>query len=159
MSSKGAVPPDYGDPSYWDERYTAERRLYGADFRHDWYFDYEQCKQTLAPHLRPTDRILVVGCGNSSLPESLWDSGFRSVTAVDFSTVVVNQMRAAAKDREGLECGCCAPSRAAPPVRCAETLVRAVVCADARDMEHFTDESFDLVLGAARRAHCATVRR
>lgn len=54
--------PDYGNPSYWDERYAAEE---GKAF--DWYVDYARLKPFLLPYLRKTKdfEILYAGCGNS----------------------------------------------------------------------------------------------
>lgn len=35
----------------------------------------------------------MLGCGNSSLPVDLWKDGFKDITAVDISSIVVNKMR------------------------------------------------------------------
>lgn len=37
-------------------------------------------------------RVLVIGCGNSRLSEEMKEDGFESVTSVDFSNVVIQQM-------------------------------------------------------------------
>ena len=48
------------------------------------------------PHLRPSDRILILGCGNSALAFDLCRDGMRNITSLDISPVVINRMRAAA---------------------------------------------------------------
>lgn len=54
--------PDYGNPSYWDERYAAH------DTTFDWYQTHDSLKQHIYPILsqNPNIEILVPGCGNSS---------------------------------------------------------------------------------------------
>mmetsp|Transcript_29994 Transcript_29994/g.115160 ORF Transcript_29994/g.115160 Transcript_29994/m.115160 type:complete len:119 (-) Transcript_29994:1117-1473(-) len=44
-------------------------------------------------YVKPTDRILVVGCGNSKLSFQLYEAGFRSITSIDYSDVVISRMR------------------------------------------------------------------
>lgn len=55
--------PDYGNPSFWDERYAADDT---ATF--DWYQPYDALRPMLLPHLRKDAdfEIFVPGCGNSS---------------------------------------------------------------------------------------------
>lgn len=54
--------PDYGNVSYWDERYAAEENK-----GFDWYIDYQRIKPYLMPYLRKAKdfEILYAGCGNS----------------------------------------------------------------------------------------------
>lgn len=54
--------PDYGNPSYWDERYAADD---SASF--DWYQSYDALRPILTPYLRKDEsfEIFVPGCGNS----------------------------------------------------------------------------------------------
>lgn len=40
-----------------------------------------------------SDKILVLGCGNSSLGQELYNSGFPHVVNVDYSTTVIEMMR------------------------------------------------------------------
>ena len=54
---------------------------------------YGEFRHLLVPHLKPTDRILVLGCGNSALSMDLYRDGFKDVTSVDLSPVVVDRMR------------------------------------------------------------------
>lgn len=72
---------------YWDARFQEEEK-------YDWLLTYDQVKHSLLPFLRETDRILVVGCGNSTFSADLYDDGFHNVTNIDFSSVVIENMRA-----------------------------------------------------------------
>ena len=42
--------------------------------------------------MKPTDKILVAGCGNSSLSSDMYDVGYKNLTSVDISDVVIRQM-------------------------------------------------------------------
>lgn len=44
--------------------------------------------------MRKDDNILMVGCGNSRLSEDMFDDGFTTLTNIDVSRVVVDQMAA-----------------------------------------------------------------
>lgn len=43
--------------------------------------------------MKHKDDILVVGCGNSTLSMNLYDAGYRNITNIDISEVVIKQMR------------------------------------------------------------------
>jgi len=45
-------------------------------------------------YIRPTDRILVAGCGNSELSANLYDIGYHNIVSVDISSTVIRQMLA-----------------------------------------------------------------
>lgn len=45
-------------------------------------------------YIRPTDRILVAGCGNSELSANFYDVGYHNIVNVDISSTVVRQMSA-----------------------------------------------------------------
>ena len=42
--------------------------------------------------MKVTDKILVVGCGNSSLSADLYDVGHHDITNIDISDMVIRQM-------------------------------------------------------------------
>lgn len=73
---------------YWDARFRTEEQ-------YDWLLTYAQVRTSLRAHLRSTDRILLVGCGNSSFSADLYDDGFERLVNIDFSAVVIDKMRAA----------------------------------------------------------------
>ncbi|XP_070262787.1 endothelin-converting enzyme 2 isoform X4 [Myotis yumanensis] len=99
MASPGAPEPrpelpeqnsGYREVQYWDQRY----RDAADSAPYEWFGDFSSFRALLEPELRPEDRILVLGCGNSALSYELYLGGFPDVTSVDYSSVVVAAMRA-----------------------------------------------------------------
>mmetsp|Transcript_35927 Transcript_35927/g.76280 ORF Transcript_35927/g.76280 Transcript_35927/m.76280 type:complete len:214 (+) Transcript_35927:23-664(+) len=85
--------PDYGDVMYWDTRFALDPEPF------EWYLPWEELREVVIPRLLalgvpPQDvEVLVVGCGNSTVPEELYLEGWENITAIDTSSVVVEQMR------------------------------------------------------------------
>lgn len=92
---------------FWDGWYhnllEEERSLSKSDVKPlgvDWYLDFEQLKIVLAPYLAKSDRVLVVGCGNSPFSEELADyfvsenKPLQSIDNIDYSPQVIEWMNA-----------------------------------------------------------------
>jgi len=96
---KIAMPADYGNPSYWDERYAAVPESY------DWYQGFDTLKSFLLPYLKGNKDalILIPGCGNSTMGADLYDMGYKNITNIDVSEVVVQQMSDMYADKEDME--------------------------------------------------------
>ena len=86
---------EYSSKSYWEGRYGLFSK------RMDWYTNYAQLNRDfniddLIKKKYPSNtykkRILEMGCGNSTLSYDLYNSGFKNITAIDFSTVVIKEM-------------------------------------------------------------------
>ena len=92
--------PAYGDPTFWEERYTAD-----TDGEFDWYQPYETLRPHLMPYLsvRPDFEILIAGCGNSPIPDRLSDDGFENISCVDVSKAVIDQMTKRYADNDDLD--------------------------------------------------------
>eukprot|EP00877_Chromochloris_zofingiensis_P004049 jgi/Chrzof1/13645/Cz08g06020.t1 len=111
--------PQYGEPSYWEERYAREPSAF------DWYQDYTGLKPLIHKYLHAQDHILHVGVGTSRLQEALVkQGGYRHITNMDISEVVVSQMAEAHKDLPEL----------------------SYEVADVRHMSAYADGTFDAVL-------------
>ncbi|EIE27069.1 S-adenosyl-L-methionine-dependent methyltransferase [Coccomyxa subellipsoidea C-169] len=82
----------YLDAKYWDERFQKEEE-------YEWFKGYKEFSHLLKPHLEASSRILVLGCGNSSLTADLFCDGFQSLTSVDLSPAVIERMRQRAADK------------------------------------------------------------
>jgi len=77
----------YGSVDYWNERYREEDEF-------DWFKDYTQIRDLIAELIPNKDaRILMLGCGNSSLSESMYNDGFQNIMNIDYSSVVIEAMR------------------------------------------------------------------
>lgn len=113
---------DYGNPFYWDERYSSED---GKTY--DWYNDYEALKIYIQPYLRkniPDFEILIPGCGNSKLGHDLYMDGLKNITNIDISSVVINQMSDRYSELDDME----------------------YTNMDARNMEYIPEGCFDLII-------------
>lgn len=115
--------PDYGNKSYWDERYAAGEEFF------DWHQSFSTLKEYIDPYLKKDEsfEVLIPGCGNSQLGADMYDAGFTNITNIDTSMVVVNQMCDANHEREEME----------------------FTVMDATDMEHIPEQCFDLVIDKA----------
>lgn len=77
----------YGDSAYWNKRFQTEEQ-------YEWCKDYSHFSHFITPQLLLSDRILVLGCGNSSLTQELHRDGFKHLTSTDLSPVVIERMQA-----------------------------------------------------------------
>jgi 2-polyprenyl-3-methyl-5-hydroxy-6-metoxy-1,4-benzoquinol methylase len=81
-----------------DSRYEASADAF------DWFKRWEQIKPHVQPFLpRKRLRILVLGCGNSTLSGDMADEG-HDVVSIDYSPVCIAQMQS---KRPELECASC----------------------------------------------------
>lgn len=86
------------DAGSWEEVYEAPGRVGVPDFRHAWQgADWSRLSEVIGPHLRsslgiPDRRILVLGVGDSSLVEEIYDSGIQGITAVDASAAAITRL-------------------------------------------------------------------
>ncbi|KAJ7717115.1 S-adenosyl-L-methionine-dependent methyltransferase [Mycena maculata] len=92
----------YGEKAYWDERYTQEA---AADASFDWFKSYSDVAPLLRSLIPRKDaRILMLGCGNSTLSQDMYDDGYTNIVNTDYSSVVIEQMRGRhAEVRPGME--------------------------------------------------------
>lgn len=72
---------------YW-ERFFRKR----GEKAFEWYGDYNSLCGVLHKYIKPKDKVLVVGCGNSELSEQLYDVGYHHLTNIDISETVVSHM-------------------------------------------------------------------
>ncbi|KAG7203924.1 hypothetical protein KM043_016944 [Ampulex compressa] len=59
----------------------------------DWYGEYPELCDVLLKYMKVKDDVLIVGCGNSTLSMTLYDVGYRNITNIDISHIVIKQMR------------------------------------------------------------------
>jgi len=66
--------------------------ILGSTF--EWYGEYRpQLQPLLRKYIKPSSKVLNVGCGNSDLSADMYDDGFQNIVNVDFSEVVIEEMR------------------------------------------------------------------
>lgn len=54
-------------------------------------------------HLLIDDLLLMIGCGNSTLSEKMYDNGMKNITNIDISNVVIQQMTAKNLNRKEMK--------------------------------------------------------
>ena len=59
---------------------------------YEWCKGFAEFQHLVLPHLAKTDRILIIGCGNSLMPMDLWRAGYRNVKSLDLSHAVISKM-------------------------------------------------------------------
>jgi len=87
----------YGKSSYWDERYTKDPEPF------DWYQRYAGIRDLINQYVKREDVILMGGCGNSRLTEDMFEDGYTTITNIDVSRVVIDQMIDRYKDKPTLQ--------------------------------------------------------
>ena len=86
----------YSQHAYWEERFEHESE-------YEWLAGFDDIRSTLLPLLHPTDRILVVGCGNSNLSSQLYHAGYQHTTNIDFSDTVIRKQAAKHSDQPDMQ--------------------------------------------------------
>ncbi|KAJ6614176.1 S-adenosyl-L-methionine-dependent methyltransferase [Mycena sp. CBHHK59/15] len=112
----------YGEKEYWDQRYTQES---DNDTTFDWFKSYKEVAPLVRELIPRKDaRILMLGCGNSTLSQDMYGDGYMNIVNTDYSSVVIEQMR---RRHQGLR----------PAMEWHEM--------DVRDLK-FEDQSFDVAI-------------
>ncbi|EAY09212.1 hypothetical protein TVAG_309010 [Trichomonas vaginalis G3] len=88
--------PRYHDPNYWNTRYEHDNE------EMDWYQPWDNLKNALGKYVTKDSTILSVGCGNSPMSAQLLKEGASKVYNVDFSHVVIDQMKALHQEESNL---------------------------------------------------------
>ncbi|XP_054240360.1 eEF1A lysine and N-terminal methyltransferase isoform X2 [Indicator indicator] len=82
-------PGEFGSARYWD-RFFRQR----GQRPFEWYGAFPELCPVLHKYIRPRDKVLVVGCGNSELSEQMYDTGTcEDIVNIDISDAVIRQMQ------------------------------------------------------------------
>lgn len=85
------LPQDHSEfttKEYWDKFFQERNKT-----AFEWYGSFSDVLPPLLPNIKKTDRLLVIGCGNSNFSSQLYDLGFHNIINLDFSEVVIAEMR------------------------------------------------------------------
>ena len=110
--------PELATQEYWDSRYHGEDRD-----GYDWFKKYSDIAEFLKEHLQYDSKVLVLGCGTSSLSAELYDAGYKHVASVDFSPIAIDIMKHQNESRKEM----------------------SFEIMDIRNL-HYTSESFDVAI-------------
>ncbi|PKI82566.1 hypothetical protein MVES1_003895 [Malassezia vespertilionis] len=81
---------DFQTMQYWDKRYANE----GPDEDFDWFRKYSDIREIIHELVpQRSSRILMLGCGNSTLSKDMFDDGYTNIVNLDYSQVLIDKMR------------------------------------------------------------------
>ncbi|KAJ7986566.1 hypothetical protein DPEC_G00341200 [Dallia pectoralis] len=86
MSLLPRTAEEFSSAEYWERFFKKREKAF------EWYGDYNKLCGVLHKYIKPRDKVLVVGCGNSELSEQMFDVGYRHLTNIDISETVINLM-------------------------------------------------------------------
>ncbi|XP_057661192.1 eEF1A lysine and N-terminal methyltransferase homolog [Diorhabda carinulata] len=89
---------EFSQKDYWNEFFKKR-----GNEAFEWYGEYNELSLHLHKYIRKPDSVLIVGCGNSSLGKDLFDLGYRNITNIDISDVVIRQLLSQIGNRENLK--------------------------------------------------------
>jgi len=95
MEENDVIPVNnksYSTREYWEERYKKDTKTY------DWFKEWDDLKEILLKFINVNNKILMVGCGNSTLSEKMYQDGFTKIENIDFSGEVIKNMSERCKD-------------------------------------------------------------
>ncbi|XP_065530030.1 eEF1A lysine and N-terminal methyltransferase isoform X2 [Lathamus discolor] len=88
-------PGEFGSARYWD-RFFQQR----GQRPFEWYGAFPELCPVLHKYVRPRDKVLVVGCGNSELSEQMYDVGMcEDIVNIDINNAVIHQMQERSKSK------------------------------------------------------------
>ncbi|XP_016788056.2 eEF1A lysine and N-terminal methyltransferase isoform X3 [Pan troglodytes] len=79
---------EFGSVDYWEKFFQQRGKK-----AFEWYGTYLELCGVLHKYIKPREKVLVIGCGNSELSEQLYDVGYRDIVNIDISEVVIKQMK------------------------------------------------------------------
>lgn len=91
------LPPPYSEKDYWDTRYEREPEEF------DWYQPWSKLKPYLSKYIHEGAQVLSIGCGNSPMSAEILKDGAGKVFNVDFSHVVIEQMKTTHENEPNLQ--------------------------------------------------------
>lgn len=78
---------EFSSKQYWD-KFFRER----GNEAFEWYGTWLDLRKITA-YTKTTDRTLVIGCGNSDFSTHYYQAGYKNITNLDFSTLVIDEMK------------------------------------------------------------------
>lgn len=96
----------YGDSAYWNVHYENELTETLGFHLFDWYCKFEfvfPLINRVYDTMSFSQKVLVIGVGRSSVVEFLYAKGFRDITCIDISPVIIQEMQKKYSSYAGVE--------------------------------------------------------
>ncbi|CAL4094377.1 unnamed protein product, partial [Meganyctiphanes norvegica] len=93
MSLLPKTKDEFSSKEYWNTFFSKR----GAK-AFEWYGEYAELCGILHKYIRPNDKILVAGCGNSTISADLYKVGIKDIINADISEIVIKQMEEKYRD-------------------------------------------------------------
>lgn len=78
---------NFSKEEYWNKFFTKR-----GNQSFEWYGEYPHLCGLLHKYMKPNDKLLNIGCGNSQLSVDLYDVGFHNNVNIDISNIAIKQM-------------------------------------------------------------------
>lgn len=78
---------EFAQTDYWNEFFKKR-----GEKAFEWYGEYLELCDQIHKYIKPADKILMLGCGNSKLSMDMYDTGFKDITNIDISPVAIKKM-------------------------------------------------------------------
>ena len=88
---------NYSKKEFWNDRFGKTTGNF------DWYADWTQLKPKFTKIINVESSILMVGCGNSKMSTQMIKDGYKNITNIDISDVVINKMKSEYPDEIYIE--------------------------------------------------------
>lgn len=107
----------------WNSFYTNTEEGESKDETFEWYVSTKEIVPAITPLLKQEDKIFMMGCGNSTVSEELYQLGFKNILNVDIVPSVIELMKK----------------------RCAQCTEMKWMVGDVLNLESISDASFDVI--------------
>ena len=84
-SNQGNV--NYSKKEFWNERFEKTTGYF------DWYADWSRLKSQYTKICNENSKFLMVGCGNSLMSNQMVKDGYKDITNIDISDIVIEKMK------------------------------------------------------------------
>ncbi|KAI9586170.1 eEF1A lysine and N-terminal methyltransferase homolog [Glossina fuscipes] len=78
---------EFAQTDYWNAFF---KKRGGKAF--EWYGEYLELCEQIHKYVKTTDKIVMLGCGNSNLSMDMYDAGFKDIINIDISAVAIKKM-------------------------------------------------------------------
>ncbi|SJX64996.1 related to SEE1-probable lysine methyltransferase [Sporisorium reilianum f. sp. reilianum] len=97
MSLTAERNEQFAEREYWEQRYADE-----SEQEFDWFKNYDDLKELFDELIPRSARILMLGCGNSTLSPQMYAAGYTNIVNIDYSTTLIARLTSRYPDQTHL---------------------------------------------------------